>query len=192
MTTSIEPQKIRAAVVAGGATTRKKYVPAVGPRLKVLLSIILAVFAVLSVNSVYLVAIRLLDWRASLSGLGVTYQNWFSIAMLGLHIALGLLIILPVIVFGAAHMRNARNRPNRRAIRAGYALFAASLVLLFTGVLLTRSISRRRRSAVRCTGCIRWRRWRWCGCSFCTVWPAGASSGAPAWRGRRWRACSRC
>jgi tetratricopeptide (TPR) repeat protein len=54
------------------------------------------------------------------------------------HLVLGLVLVLPVVVFGVAHICNAYNRPNKRAVRVGYALFAASLVLLFTGVVLTR------------------------------------------------------
>ena len=46
--------------------------------------------------------------------------------------------MLPVIVFGIAHICNADNRPNRRAVRVGYALFATALVLLVTGIVLTR------------------------------------------------------
>lgn len=144
MSIAIKPTQMKPA-----ALPRRKYVPAVGPKLKWLLSLIFAVFAVMAVNSVYLVAIRLLDWSARLSGLGATYQNWFSIAMLGLHIALGLLIIVPVVLFGLVHMRNARNRPNKRAVRAGYALFIASLILLFTGVLLTRTIVDLKQPAIR-------------------------------------------
>jgi tetratricopeptide (TPR) repeat protein len=110
----------------------------VGPRLKILLSLLLAAFAIMSVNSVYLVSITLLDWLSNLARTGLTYKNYFHVVMFGLHIALGLLIVVPLIVFGVLHIRNARNRPNRRAVRAGYALFVASLVLLFTGIILTR------------------------------------------------------
>ena len=35
-------------------------------------------------------------------------------------------------------MRNARSRPNRRAVKVGYALFGTALVLLFSGIVLTR------------------------------------------------------
>ncbi len=55
-----------------------------------------------------------------------------------LHLALGLLITLPVIVFALAHMRRAWQRPNRYAVRAGMGLFFTVLVLLFSGLLLTR------------------------------------------------------
>ena len=51
---------------------------------------------------------------------------------------LGLLILLPVIFFGIFHIKNAWNRPNKRAASVGYALFAISLILLFSGLALMR------------------------------------------------------
>ena len=39
-----------------------------------------------------------------------TYQNYFYQYMFLMHVVFGLLIILPVIVFGMAHMANARRR----------------------------------------------------------------------------------
>ncbi len=114
----------------------KKYVRAVGPRLRVLLLFIFGLVAVLAANSVYLSAITLLEWLKSSPD--TTYQNWFYMVMFGTHLALGLVLVLPVVVFGVVHMRNAHDRPNRRAVRVGYALFAISLVVLITGLLLTR------------------------------------------------------
>ncbi len=136
MTTATPPQKMK--IASAVAPPRKKYVPAVGPKLKWLLSFILASFAIMSVNSAYLVSITLLDWISDAAATGLTYKNYFHVVMFGMHIALGLLIVIPVIVFGVLHMRNARNRPNRRALRAGYALFASSMLLLLSGIVLTR------------------------------------------------------
>src|SRR5438477_5386176 len=115
---------------------RKKYVRAVGPRLRVLLLIIFGLVAVLAANSLYLSAITFLEWLKS--NPNTTYQNWFYMVMFGTHLGLGLLLISPVVVFGIFHIRNARNRPNRRAVKVGYTLFTASLLVLVTGVLLTR------------------------------------------------------
>src|SRR5207253_1508752 len=67
-----------------------------------------------------------------------TYQNWFYMVMFGAHLALGLLLVLPFVVFGILHIKNAHDRPNRRAVKVGYLLFATSLVVLVTGLLLTR------------------------------------------------------
>src|SRR5207247_2526254 len=115
---------------------KKKYVRAVGPRLRVLLCFIFGLFAALGANSVYLTAITFLEWWKG--DPDTTYQNWFYMVMFGGHLALGLVLVLPVIVFGSLHIRNAHDRPNRRAVRVGYALFAMSLALLFTGVALMR------------------------------------------------------
>jgi tetratricopeptide (TPR) repeat protein len=115
---------------------RKKYVRAVGPRLRVLLYVIFAAVAILSANSIYLSAITFLEWIKN--DPNTTYQNWFYMVMFGTHLLLGLLIVLPVILFGALHIKNAHNRPNRRAVKVGYLLFATSLLLMFTGLLLTR------------------------------------------------------
>jgi len=97
---------------------------------------IFGLVAVLAANSVYLSAITFLEWLKA--GANQTYQNWFYMVMFGAHLALGLLLVLPVVIFGAIHIRNAHDRPNRRAVRVGYLLFATSLVVLVTGLLLTR------------------------------------------------------
>src|SRR3954471_21401563 len=115
---------------------RRRYVRAVGPQLRLVLLLIIGLVALLAANSVYLSAITFLE--SLKADPNQTYQNWFYMVMFGTHLALGLLLILPVVLFGIFHAKNAYQRPNRRAVKIGYALFIASLVLLFTGVLLTR------------------------------------------------------
>jgi tetratricopeptide (TPR) repeat protein len=112
---------------------RKRYVPAVGPRLKQLLLVVFGLFALLAINSVYLSSITVLEWVT-----GLAYQNYFYQYMFLAHLVLGAAVVVPVVVFGVLHLRNARTRPNRRAVQVGYALFAASLLLLATGIILTR------------------------------------------------------
>jgi tetratricopeptide (TPR) repeat protein len=56
------------------------------------------------------------------------------------HLVLGLVLIVPFLVFGLVHMLNSRGRRNRRAVRVGYALFAVCVVVLATGLLLLRGI----------------------------------------------------
>jgi tetratricopeptide (TPR) repeat protein len=112
---------------------RRRYVPAIGPRLKKVLFIVLGLFALLAVNSTYLVGVSLLEWWT-----GSVYQNWFYENMFLVHLVLGALFVLPVIVFGISHIRNAHNRPNRRAVYVGYGLFTTALLLLASGVVLTR------------------------------------------------------
>jgi tetratricopeptide (TPR) repeat protein len=112
---------------------RRPYVRVVGPRLAKLLALVFALFALTSINSLYLVSVTFLQWVT-----GVLYENWFYHLMSFGHLVLGLLLTLPLVLFGIIHIRNSHDRPNRRAVRAGYALFAVSLILLATGFLLVR------------------------------------------------------
>ena len=90
-------------------------------------------FALLAVNSSYLGGITLLEWAT-----GKTFQDYFYQLMFLFHLVVGLLVIGPVVLFGFLHLRNAWPRPNRRAVRAGLGLFSAALVLLLSGLVLTR------------------------------------------------------
>ena len=122
--------------VPAGGPQMKRYVRAVGPRLRILLLLIFGLVAVLAANSVYLGAITFLEWLKA--DANRTYQNWFYMVMFGTHLVLGMALVLPVVLFGILHIRNAHNRPNRRAVQVGYLLFATSLTVLISGVLLTR------------------------------------------------------
>jgi hypothetical protein len=114
---------------------RPKHVPAVGPRLKRLLMVVFVILALLGANSGYLAAITGLEWVT-----GQTYQDTFYLWMVLGHVALGILILGPFLAFGFIHMFTSWNRKNKRAIRVGYALFAACLVVLFSGLLLIRVV----------------------------------------------------
>ncbi len=114
------------------STTRPKL--AVGPRLRKLLYVVLALAALLGANAAYLSSVTALEWYS-----GRTYQNYFYQYMFLAHLALGLLLLVPFVVFGVLHMLAARNRRNRRAVRIGYVLFTASIGVLVSGLLLTRA-----------------------------------------------------
>ncbi|MDE0452805.1 MAG: multiheme c-type cytochrome [Gammaproteobacteria bacterium] len=107
----------------------------VGPALRKLLVAVLVLFALLVVNSIYLGAVSLLQWFEGESLEGPLYQSMFLV-----HLALGLAITLPVIVYAVLHLRRAIHRPNRLAIRLGLTLFAIVLLLIGTGFALTRGI----------------------------------------------------
>ncbi len=113
--------------------SKRKYVRAVGPKLRVLLFVVFALTALLGANSSYLLSITVLE-----AATGYVYQNYFYEAMFMAHLVLGFLLLLPFIIFGIGHIKNSYNRPNRRAVRVGYLLFAVSLILLFSGIALTR------------------------------------------------------
>ncbi|MFZ0257992.1 MAG: tetratricopeptide repeat protein [Gammaproteobacteria bacterium] len=110
-----------------------RYRPAMGPRLRQLWFLILGAVAVLTVNSAYLGGITLLEWLSS-----TTYQDYFYQLMFLLHLLVGLLIIVPIVIFAVWHLRSAWPQPNRRAAQVGLGLLTVVLVLLLSGLLLTR------------------------------------------------------
>jgi tetratricopeptide (TPR) repeat protein len=111
---------------------------AVGRRLRILLYLVFGLAGVAAVNSVYMASITALEWYSRRWGEGVSYQDHFYLSMFAVHLALGLVLIVPFLVFGVAHVLAARRRRNRRAVRIGYALLAVCLLLLASGVLLVR------------------------------------------------------
>jgi tetratricopeptide (TPR) repeat protein len=122
-----------AAPGAPAPRVKRTYVPAVGPRLKILLYVVFALAALLGANAAYLASITALEaWTRQ------TYQDYFYLWMFALHVALGLLLVIPYVVFGLVHLVNTRNRKNRRAVRIGYVLFFAGVIVLVTGILLLR------------------------------------------------------
>ncbi len=112
---------------------RRKYVRAVGPRLKIVLTVLFALTALLGANSLYLSTITFLEWTR-----GFSYQNYFYQLMFLAHLVVGILLLVPFVIFSAAHIRATMGRANRRAIVVGYILFGVSLVLLLSGVALMR------------------------------------------------------
>src|SRR6476619_5672154 len=88
----------------GETPARRKYVRAVGPRLRLLLFAIFGLVAVLGANSAYLASITFLEWASQR-----TYQNYFYQFMFLAHLVLGLLLILPFIIFGIFHIKNAHD-----------------------------------------------------------------------------------
>ncbi|MEE2914540.1 MAG: multiheme c-type cytochrome [Pseudomonadota bacterium] len=116
-------------------TDRPRSGVVVTPGMHRLLAALLIAFAVLVVDSVYLGTISFLEWRSGETLQGFTYQIAFL-----LHLALGFAIIAPALVYSFMHLRRALHRPNRLAVRLGLALFAVTLVLFVSGILLTRGL----------------------------------------------------
>src|SRR5437763_13580370 len=87
---------------------RMKYVRAVGPRLRLLLYFIFGLVALLGANSLYLASITFLQWVNK----ELTYENYFYQFMFLAHLLLGLLLVLPFVIFGLVHIQNAHARPN--------------------------------------------------------------------------------
>ncbi len=109
------------------------YVPAVGRGLRPWLWAVLILFAILGANGVYLSSVSALTWWS-----GVTQQTFFYMMMVGLHLLLGFVVVVPILVFGFAHMATSWKRPNKSATRYGYALLVCSLVVLVSGLILVR------------------------------------------------------
>lgn len=118
---------------APSAPPRRAYVPAIGPKLRRLLWVVFGLVGLIGANSAYLAAVTFLEWRDS-----ATYQEWFYQMMFLGHLVLGLVLAVPFLIFAGIHMWNTRRRKNKRVLRVGYALFAASLIIFVTGLLLVR------------------------------------------------------
>lgn len=113
--------------------TRSRVV--VTPAMHRLLMVLLVAFAILVVDSVYLGTISFLEWQRNETLQGFTYQTAFL-----LHLLLGFAMIVPALVYSIMHLRRALHRPNRLAVRLGLALFAVTLLLFVSGILLTRGL----------------------------------------------------
>ena len=111
----------------------RPYVRAVSPQLRKVLLVVWALVMVLGANSAYLASITFAEWVT-----GRTFQNYFYLWMFIGHLAVGLLLLVPFLVFAVFHVRAAWRRRNRRAVRVGYVLLASAVALLASGVLLTR------------------------------------------------------
>ena len=110
---------------------KKKYVRAVGPRLRWLLYGIFGLFAILSANSVYLGAITFLEWFKG--DPNTTYQNYFYMVMFGGHLVLGLLIMVSyhkVLEFGEAYA-STTGMASAPMLWGTFALFTAGTAALF-------------------------------------------------------------
>jgi tetratricopeptide (TPR) repeat protein len=107
--------------------------PVLTPALRRLLTLVLILGGLLAINSMYLVSVTIAERLG-----GETLQNSFYLDMFLAHLGLGLVLLLPALVFGAAHFLRARKRPNRYAIRAGIGLYIALVALFLSGILLTR------------------------------------------------------
>ena len=116
------------------ANAPKKIVrKAIGPKLRIVFNIVLTLLAVIGANSAYLAGITFMQWWTK-----QTYEDYFYECMFLIHIVVGLLIVVPFIVFGLIHMRNTKDRKIRRTVMIGYALFAVCILVLMSGFLLMR------------------------------------------------------
>lgn len=111
----------------------RTYTPAIGPKLKPLLWVVLISFALMGANGVYLASVHLLEWAR-----GTLQQTYFYMLMVIAHLALGLLIVVPFLLFGFTHLVTAWNRPNKNARNTGLALLVAGVIVVISGFVLLR------------------------------------------------------
>ncbi len=112
---------------------RRRPDPVLPPWLARVLAVVLALFALLVVNSIYLVGVRVLGLAT-----GETHENWFYLVMFMAHLVLGLFLLVPFVCFGIGHMKRGRRHPNKRAAKVGYGLLITSIIVLLTGIVLMR------------------------------------------------------
>ena len=102
------------------------YTPAVGPRLRPLLWVILVGFALLGANGFYLSSVTALTWWQ-----GSNQQTFFYMLMVVLHLALGFALILPFILFGFGHLVTSWKRTNKSAVRLSMSSFSGWMLSSF-------------------------------------------------------------
>ncbi|WP_020470892.1 tetratricopeptide repeat protein [Zavarzinella formosa] len=114
------------------ALSPKKYVPTVGPKLRILLYMVFGGFALLGATGFYLAGLSLLNWSNSPQSYTTPFSLWMFLA----HPVIGVVGTLPFLLFGAIHYVNARKRTNRVAVRTGIMLLIAGAVIIATGFAL--------------------------------------------------------
>lgn len=103
------------------------------PWMRRLLFALLAASNLLGVTGAYLIAVRLAEYVGT-----AVVQNYLYQYVFLAHLVIGIVVLLPAILFLARHYRSARTHHNRRAVSLGKRLAVAVLVVLVTGVLLAR------------------------------------------------------
>jgi tetratricopeptide (TPR) repeat protein len=116
------------------ASAPRRYVPTVGPVLRVFLFLIFASFAVLGATGAYLGAITYMNWYDTSRLFTTPFTFW----MLLVHCFVGLVAVLPFMIFAGAHLATAWKRTNRVAVRLGLVLFILGLVVCGSGLALFR------------------------------------------------------
>jgi len=111
---------------------RSRYVPAVGPRLRILLYLVFGLFALLGATGVYLAAVSLLNYSRSPSNYTTPFGLWVFLG----HTAIGVVGTVPFLAFGIIHWLSAHKRPNREAVRLGLLVFLAGIIISATGFAL--------------------------------------------------------
>ncbi len=124
--------------MSGHTSSGSSGISPVGPRLARLLAVVFLLLALMGANSLYLVAVRFVEYLGQLWDRPWTLQNTFYLMMVLLHIGLGVVLVFPFVAFLIGHLRLAWRWPNRQAVRMGLLLLVCCVLLLVSGVALTR------------------------------------------------------
>ncbi|MBC01782.1 MAG: hypothetical protein CMJ34_00560 [Phycisphaerae bacterium] len=121
-------------------TTDSEMSPRRGPKgpvvtrgLRIWLRIVLGLFGLLMIDSIYLSGVDIVAWWT-----GESQENQAYLWAILIHLVLGLLLLVPFVIYGAKHAWRGRFRPNRRAVAVGWGLLWVGVALLVTGLLLVR------------------------------------------------------
>ncbi|MFO0937751.1 MAG: multiheme c-type cytochrome [Gemmataceae bacterium] len=112
--------------------SKPPYIPAIQPWLRPLLWLTFAGFAILGATGVYLSGVTLLNWMRPQALYTTPFTFWMFLA----HGGVGLIGVLPYLVFGLAHYFTSRNRENRKAVSLGLWVFGLGIVVILTGLAL--------------------------------------------------------
>ncbi|MCB1052730.1 MAG: tetratricopeptide repeat protein [Acidobacteria bacterium] len=107
--------------------------PAMTPNLKWLFRLLLFLFLLLLANGLYLGSVTFQEYVQDR-----IVQNSFYLWMFLGHIGLGLLLVTPVLIFGTLHGLRGKSHSNQKVKKWGLSLFLLGLILLITGVFLSR------------------------------------------------------
>jgi tetratricopeptide (TPR) repeat protein len=121
-----------AVVIKAKPASKPPYVPALGPFLRVLLWMIFGGVAILGATGAYLLVITTLNQLDP----DHLYTTPFTFWMIIGHTVLGVVGMIPFILFGMWHLLTAYKRSNRAAVRLGILLFALGLIVGVSGLAL--------------------------------------------------------
>ena len=107
--------------------------PVITTALRRWLQVVLVLFGLLMVDSLILVMTDVAAWWSGEGREDGRYLWAFLV-----HLGLGLLLIVPFIIYGVGHARRGRHRQNRRAVAVGWGLLWIAVALLVTGLVLVR------------------------------------------------------
>lgn len=128
----ISPLSQPALVMKSRVAKPAPYVHAIGPQLRVLLFVVFAGFAVLGATGIYLLVISAMNSINT----NQLYTTTFTFDILVAHIGIGVIGVVPYLVFGLIHSYTSWRRSNRVAVRLGILVFFLGILTIASGFAL--------------------------------------------------------